>query len=315
MQQKNFIAPSVTEALLQIKEELGEDAIIISTEKSGDGFLVVAATDKKANLKPIINSISKVSPTKQVYDETRLKKALLRHGVLDNEQERILGIAKAISKEKSIFDDKLLLEKSFAKIFNFKNIFDTKNPFKMFMGIPGSGKSTAIAKVATKAKLKGIDSLIISTDSIRAGADSQLRAFADILDISFHSVKTGKELFEISHKLDTKNKLVLIDTPGINPFVDSEIDNLSVLCQSLKSELIMVMDSGRNTIEAVEIAQVFKTLGASTILPTSLDLTRRMGTVISAAMACRFDFCVASINSSIANGIKELDNKTLASLI
>lgn len=58
------------------------------------------------------------------------------------------------------------------------------------MGTPGSGKSTAIAKAATQARLKGIKCVIVSTDNVRAGANQQLKAFAEILDVEFSFSKT-----------------------------------------------------------------------------------------------------------------------------
>lgn len=84
--------------------------------------------------------------------------------------------------------------------------------------------------------------------------------------------------------------LVLVDTPGINPFVAAEVDKVAAFAEAVKADKILTMDAGRNVSEAVEVAETFKNLGAAYLLPTRLDLTRRIGTVLSVADCCNLTF-------------------------
>ena len=315
MELKNFTAPSIAEALLLVKEKLGDDAVIISTENTEQGALVVAAVEEKIS---DFSAKIEVAPTKEkktIFNHKFFQSRLDYHGVLEDSKLHILESLQDTNMREEFFNDEELLSRTFQKIFKFDDILNMKNPYKMFMGIPGSGKSTAIAKVATKAKIAGIKSCIISADTVRAGANIQLQNFSEILGIEFYLAKTDRDVYDLSKTLGVSNKLVLIDTPGINPFMIDEIDNLSALVDVIKSDLIIVLEAGRNAVEAVEIADIFKRIGASYMLPTGLDLTKRMGTILSVADECDLSFCAASVGSSIAKGLMDFDAKSLARLI
>lgn len=75
------------------------------------------------------------------------------------------------------------------------------------------------------------------------------------------------------------------------------------------------MSAGTNTFEAIEVAEVFTELGASKLLPTRLDLTRRLGSLLSVAACCELDFCAGSVSSNIAGGLAEITPGGLAKLI
>ena len=53
MRLKNYLAASMTEAMNQVKEELGPDAIIISAETVDGQFKVVASLEEREGGQPI----------------------------------------------------------------------------------------------------------------------------------------------------------------------------------------------------------------------------------------------------------------------
>ena len=212
-------------------------------------------------------------------------------------------------------DDKVLLERCLNKMFGYYKMLERKHPFKLFMGITGSGKSTAIAKVATQAKFKKISCCIVSTDNIRAGANNQLQAFAEILETPFSCAKDAQSLYEKAASSAERYELVLVDTPGINPFEEKEVSLISPLVRALKADVIMTMDAGRNSYDSVEIAEIFSKLGARYLLPTRMDLTRRIGGIISVAESTGMALGAAGVSSSIVQGIAKIDAKSLARLL
>ena len=303
MRLKNFTAPDMPTALAQVREVLGADAVIVSQEKNAAGQIeLTAAVEDADEISFNRDERVEVKPARWKYDDGRLRESLDYHGVLDIVKERILAGCRKMSVEANIRDDKELLTHCFAQMFHFQDILDCRQPVKLFMGVPGSGKSTAIAKTATQAKIQKLSACIISTDNVRAGANSQLQAFADILGTDFRFVKTPRGLYDAVEEARRKYSLVLIDTPGINPFLADEVE-------------ILTMDAGKNTFEAVEIADVFAEIGARFLLPTRLDLTRRIGALLSVAACCEFGFCAASVSSSIAKGLSSVDGEALAKLV
>ena len=85
-----------------------------------------------------------------------------------------------------------------------------------FVGPTGAGKTTTIAKLATRYVLThGRESIaLITLDNERLGSQGQLKALANILQIPVRSVTKPEDLTDTLASLDYC-KLVLIDTPGV----------------------------------------------------------------------------------------------------
>ena len=315
MRLKNYVAASISEAMLLIKNELGPDAIIISTENENGLVKVVAALDEKENIDFNSAEELEIIPSRQRFDDTHLRDCLDYHGVIPVVSERILAYCRNLSLEHGISDEHRLVMSCFREMFKFGSLLDLTCPVKMFMGVPGSGKSTTIAKVATQARFEGLRSCIISTDNVRAGANNQLEAFAKILETDFFFCKGERSLYEAVRSAKRTYQLILIDTPGVNPFIQSEIDNLHNQTEAIKSDIILTVDAGKNSFEAVEIAEIFNQFGVKYLLPTRLDLTRRIGSLLSIAGCCRMGFCASSVSSSIARGMAPITAKNLSKLI
>lgn len=88
----------------------------------------------------------------------------------------------------------------------------------IFLGPTGAGKTTTIAKLATKAVMKyGPDSVaLLSTDRFRMGAVDQLRALSMALGTSVGIVDEKRPL-EYWIKMFAKKRLMLVDTAGFHP--------------------------------------------------------------------------------------------------
>lgn len=315
MKIKQIIAANMTEALAQIKSELGEDAIIVSSEDTANGISVSVAIDEKEEI--FFEDDDKVASisSSEIFEEQHLRDCLEYHDVLSAVSGKILATARQESRLLFPKDEKKVLEKTLAKLYAFSDVLDMRHPVKLFVGTPGSGKSTAIAKVATQAKMHKLSCCIISTDNVRAGANKQLEAFAEILAVDFYFCKNKNELSEKVRECKNKYGLVLIDTPGINPFIEKEVARVADFCNAVNGQKILTMDAGRNTMEAVEIGEIFMDMGVQYLLPTRLDLTRRIGTVLSVAACCDMGFYAASVSSAIANGLAEINSQSLAKLI
>ena len=63
----------------------------------------------------------------------------------------------------------------------------------MFIGPPGCGKTTTIAKIAAQERARGGQRLgLLAADGFRIGAVEQLRTYADILDAPFNVARTRR---------------------------------------------------------------------------------------------------------------------------
>ena len=315
MRLKTYTAANMNEAFALVKQELGADAIIVNTENTEDGGVRITAAEEEKDFSFSEKEEVFPEPRRRDFDDSRIRKSLKYHGVIKQTREKILANIRQEYYDSGEKDDKVLLERCLNKMFGYYKMLERKHPLKLFMGITGSGKSTAIAKVATQAKFKKISCCIVSTDNIRAGANNQLQAFAEILETPFSCAKDAQSLYEKAASSAERYELVLVDTPGINPFEEKEVSLISPLVRALKADVIMTMDAGRNSYDSVEIAEIFSKLGARYLLPTRMDLTRRIGGIISVAESTGMALGAAGVSSSIVQGIAKIDAKSLARLL
>ncbi len=315
MRVKNFIAANMNEAMAQVRMTLGSEAVILSNQTLDGQIHLTAAVDERDDFDFNPDERLRAIDTKIWFDERHLRESLEYHGVLASVAEKILAQARETARLQPQADEQKVLSQALAKVFKFDGLFGSDSQVKVFMGISGSGKSTAIAKMATQARLQNIKTLIVSTDNVRAGANNQLQAFANILEVDFVFHKQAEEAFKCINQAKRNYGLILVDTAGINPYYQAELDKIAPIVEALKGDKILVQDAGRNVFEAVETAELFKDLGADYLLPTRLDLTRRIGALISAAGCCNLAFAAAGVNSSIAKGLARVESSSLAKLL
>ena len=83
---------------------------------------------------------------------------------------------------------------------------------ELFVGPPGAGKTTTIAKIAAQERARRGHKLnLLAADGFRVGAVEQLRLYADIIGSSFAVARTPAE---IERSILTTRGTVLVDTAG-----------------------------------------------------------------------------------------------------
>ena len=92
---------------------------------------------------------------------------------------------------------------------------ESREAIEVFVGPPGVGKTTTIAKLAAQERLRnGRRITLISADGYRVGAAEQLRLYAEVIGAPFVAARSGPEL---DNALGTTSVPVLVDTAGRAP--------------------------------------------------------------------------------------------------
>jgi len=151
----------------------------------------------------------------------------------------------------------------------------------ILVGTPGAGKTLTCVKLATRQVLAGREPLVVTTDVERAGAVDQLAAFARVLGIVF-AVATTRRALEKALGRATPGQAVLVDTAGCNPFDPVAMRGLSGLIEGL-GQGVLVQPAGLCPEEARDEARAFMALGVRHLLPTRLDVARRIAGTLAAA--------------------------------
>jgi signal recognition particle subunit SRP54 len=156
----------------------------------------------------------------------------------------------------------------------------------MLLGLQGSGKTTASAKLALKLKKDGFNPLLVACDVQRPAAILQLQSLGKKIDVPVFTLDT-KDVQEIGEKAIEEAKRVgynpvILDTAG-RLQIDTELmAELLLLDRSLEpSEKILVIDSMTGQ-EAVNVAETFNTqLDVTGLLLSKIDGDARGGAALS----------------------------------
>jgi flagellar biosynthesis protein FlhF len=321
MRLKSFTAKTMREAMQMVRETLGEDAIIIATreEKNAVGSAVMHITAAIEQDGYATENSNDMASDSWMYDDDdneamcieEVTETMLRHGVPDEILDQIISYAAVMG----IDEPRLALLSSIESMFKFIPLPNTpsKSPI-MMVGPPGSGKTLAAAKLAARSSMSGLNIAVITTDVERAGGLEQLQAFTKLMDVELKVAKTPTALKEVL--LETKGcDQVIIDTAGANPFDSESIKNLARLIGSNDIDPVLVLPASTNAEEAGEIAQIFSNLGAQRLLPTRVDVARRLGSLLTAAYQGGLAFTEVSATARVADGLSQLTSKRLTQLL
>jgi flagellar biosynthesis protein FlhF len=309
------------EAMQMVREALGEDAIIIATreEKNAVGGAMVHITAAIEQSGYTAENSEDTASENWMYDDDdnesmcieEVTETMLRHGVPDEVLDQIISYAAVMG----IDEPRMALLSAIENLFKFSPLPNVPDIAPIMMvGPPGSGKTLAAAKLAARSSMSGLNIAVITTDVERAGGLEQLQAFTKLMDLELKVAKNPTALKEIL--LTTKNyDQIIIDTAGVNPFDSDSIKNLSLLIGSNQIEPVLVLPASTNAEEAGEIAQIFSDLGAGRLLPTRVDVARRLGSLLAAAHQGGLAFTEVSATARVADGLSQLTSKRLTQLL
>ena len=88
---------------------------------------------------------------------------------------------------------------------------DEAKPISLFVGAPGVGKTTTLAKVAAQPDDRDERVSLLTTDTFRIGAEDQLRTYAELLQVPFATAASPDAL---AQRVEAGERRILIDSAG-----------------------------------------------------------------------------------------------------
>ncbi|HAE86295.1 MAG TPA: signal recognition particle protein [Anaerolineaceae bacterium] len=156
----------------------------------------------------------------------------------------------------------------------------------MLVGLQGSGKTTAAAKLAKNLRSKGERVMLVAADIYRPAAIKQLQTLGEKLDIPVYSQEGAKPV-QIVHGAYAAAKkgaysVMILDTAGRSQLDDALMDELVGIQSTINcNEILLVVDAMTGQ-EALNIAQGFrKAIPITGLIMTKIDGDARGGAAIS----------------------------------
>ncbi|MCC7427847.1 MAG: hypothetical protein IT557_13145 [Alphaproteobacteria bacterium] len=321
MRLRLFRAPSMAEAMRQLRDALGPDAVILSTARRGREIEITAATASgEAPAVPLGAPPPALVPAPPAPAQRPqppadpLARALARAGLPPSMIARLLAAAPpaglAVPGRPADPSRRLALALAAAGPALAALPAAEEAPAMMLVGPAGAGKTLSTAKLAARAVIAGHRPLVVTADGARAGAAEQLAALRRVLGLDLViAAEPSMLLRALAHR--PPGAPLLLDTPALNPFSAADGEHLAALAAAAAAEPVLVLPAGIDAAEASDIAQSVLHLGARKLIATRLDAARRLGGVLAAAEA-GLALAAAGVGEQVAEGLAAVDHAALA---
>ena len=267
--------------------------------------------EEKPKEKPEENSENKVL--------SLIKKQLTDNDVLPEYADMILNEIRAQDDKKQL--DSILAgvyQKIVLKLGNICPITpaeEKKPKVLFFVGNTGVGKTTTIAKLASRLKLlENKELAIFSVDTYRIAAIDQMRTYAGILKVPFNVVYSPEEMKEGIEKYKNCD-YIMIDTAGRSHKNEEQRKDLLSVIESAKDceyEVFLLLSAAVKYSDLLDMAKVYGDLFDFKLIFTKLDETSGHGTILNMKLDTGKDLSYVTWGQNVPEDIGLLDPQVVA---
>lgn len=320
---KSYFANSVEQAIQEARQELGTDAMLITSRRSSPetrslgayevvfGLTapvtrprpVVPAADLSVELQNLRAQLQEIKNTLQggrgsdpAPEADELVEELVANDLARNIARETVSNAARLREQLSrdqpapplplrAYAAELISKKlQFAPPFRPAAPGETK--VAIFVGPAGAGKTTTLIKIAIRECLAQRQPVrILSVDPNRVAAHEKLRSFAAIIGVGFTAISSLQELVAAADESRNKSGVVLVDTPGYSA---SELDGAQEVASCLdrlpNKQVHLVLPASMKRADLMRIIRGYQLFHPDCLLFTKLDETESHGAILSAAL-------------------------------
>ncbi len=264
-------------------------------------------------------------------EETETDKVmhLLHDTMLENEVDEkyareIMDEIELINKPNIPFDYALanIYQKMILKFGKPSGIEPASNGIKLvfFIGPTGVGKTTTIAKIASKFRVDEKKKVaLLTADTYRIAAAEQLRTYANILEVPFRVIYTVEEINKALEDFKDYD-YILIDTAGHSHQNTTQKDNMRNIIHSVddrvESEVHLVLSATTKYKDLISIADSYKEMADYKLIFTKLDETTTLGNLLNLRLYTGASLSYVTYGQNVPDDIEDFNpQKTVKRLL
>ena len=184
-----------------------------------------------------------------------------------------------------------------------------------FIGPTGVGKTTTIAKIASKYKVEYNKNIaFITADTYRIAATEQLQVYANILEAPMSIVYSEHELNEKLEKFAGYD-LVFVDTAGFSHKNESQREDMKRLLQGLDEqyakEVYLVLSATTKYKDLLDIVDIYREITDYKLIFTKLDETTTYGNILNVKLYSKADLSYVTNGPNVPDDIEVFDTEKI----
>jgi len=153
-----------------------------------------------------------------------------------------------------------------------------------FVGPTGVGKTTTIAKIASKFRVEKKKIALLTADTYRIAAAEQLRTYASILEVPFRVIYTVEEVGQALQDFKEFD-YIFVDTAGHSHHNVNQKETIERFIHSVddlaEKEVYLVLSATTKYRDLVDIANIYTQMTEYKLIFTKLDETTTLGNLLN----------------------------------
>ena len=298
----------------QINQNVEKNAPAHNSNKSGtDGD---AAGDNNGKSAVAERENTNMKFIKLIY------KKLVDNEVDEKYADMIMGDIEGSLKKESNIDSILAAayQKIILKLGEADDINIAEKPKVIFfVGPTGVGKTTTIAKIASRFKLEQQARVaFITSDTYRIAAVEQLNTYASIIDSPVSVIYSADELEEAVKEYKDYD-LIMVDTAGRSHKSSEQMDELGdmlartrALSEDFDVKVYLVLSITTKYKDLVNITERYKDIDDWSIIFTKLDETLSLGNILNIRMLTGASLSYTTSGQNVPNDIELINEQSIA---
>jgi len=184
-----------------------------------------------------------------------------------------------------------------------------------FIGPTGVGKTTTIAKIASKYKVEYNRKVaFITADTYRIAATEQLKVYANILDAPMSIVYSVEDINEAIEKFADYD-LIFVDTAGFSHKNEQQRNDTKRLLEGINvecsKEVYLVLSATTKYNDLMDIVDVYKEISSYKLIFTKLDETSSYGNLLNIKLYADADLSYVTIGQNVPDDIEVFDTQKI----
>lgn len=178
-----------------------------------------------------------------------------------------------------------------------------------FIGPTGVGKTTTIAKLASKLKVNDKKKIVLlTTDTYRIAAAEQLKTYANILEVPFKVIYSPEELVSAISDF-SESDYILIDTAGHAHTNESQKNGtkqfLSCVADEIDKQVYLVLSATTKYRDLKSVCETYAQFTDYSLIFTKLDETVALGNLYNIKLRTGADMSYITVGQDVPDDIEE----------